>query len=1089
MGFTDSWWVSRLAVGAVAAAAIAAALAPAAAYAATGQTITVTGVADKVVVDALGPNAPDTVITQLHVAGRAIPAPAGSTVADGASVAVTLRTTQPMTDTAAVTAASRGDGSAVVQAVSQTGTAPAGTAAASVAGTSPAGFASGQHTLRLVPVYWSTPDSATQSSLQALADQTTQYWNSQANGRFSVTTTTVPNWIQIPNPGACNMTTVLNSTLAAGIADVTGPTDHLLMYFPRRSDCPWAGLGSVGGSYIWDNGYVMTDVTSHEFGHNIGLGHANKDKCTSAGLAVPLSTTCTVQEYGDWSDVMGIALGRAPGNLSGAFADYLGLSNTVVATPGQVTDVDLAPLGSGPAPTVRIDAPTGPVFVDFRPFAGVDTRDSTLAGVQVRQLVMAGAPTTRLLNMQPSPTNTTWGAPLMGVWQVPGAGLAIQVTSIGGVAHIRAVPTAGDTVAPTNPGFVAPSATNGLIWTPSVDTGTGVAVYTVTLDGKVVGRVDPSTTTFALPALTTGTTHSVVVNASDAAGNSSRATAVSFVAAATGPVAPGPDAATLTAPATGTAVPASFPVTWSLPASPTAPVASIQVLLDGKVLTTVPVTGGATTGTTTVRTIEKAHSIVLRSIGGTGQVLDTSTAAVVAVDASVPTFATTPALALAIGADPGTDPGTLTWPAATDRVSGVAGYTVKLDGTEVAQAAGTATSAQVPTPTGSHVYVVTALDAVGNKAMLTKTFFVDVTRPSTPQITAPVAGWITSSAPLLKWTAATDAETGIGSYAIVVDQGTPHTVAGTALSSAVSMSQGAHHIDLYAVNKAGLAGDPTSVDVTVDSIAPTTPTVPTMTPDPNSVVGGAPTSGTLSWTGSTEAGSGLATYVVSVDGHEVTRTASTSAQVTIALGKHTWSVSALDNAGLTSRPVTLLYAVDPTAPNAPVFNPIAAWVASKSPVLTWKPATDLDTGIGSYRLTVNGTTTTLAGTAASAVVKLTDGANQVSLVAVNVGGTEAAPVTVTVNVDSTAPTAPVITAPAAGHPGGTLSVTWNAATDDRSGIASYRVLLSGRVVATVDGSTTTASVTTGLTAGTIAVQAVNGAGLVTGSTTVSYTAH
>ena len=95
----------------------------------------------------------------------------------------------------------------------------------------------------------------------------------------------------------------------------------------------------------------------------------------------------------------------------------------------------------------------------------------------------------------------------------------------------------------------------------------------------------------------------------------------------------------------------------------------------------------------------------------------------------------------------------------------------------------------------------------------------------------------------------------------------------------------------------------------------------------------------------------------------------------------------------------------------------------------------------------------------------------------------------TVNVDSTAPTAPVITAPAAGRPGGTLSVSWNPATDDRSGISAYRVLLSGRLVATVNGSTTTATVTTASTAGTIMVQAVNGAGLVTGSTTVSYTAH
>src|SRR3954451_603292 len=221
MRFTHNWWIARLATGAVATAAITAAMAPAAAYAATGQTITVTGVADKIVVDTLSPNAPDTFITQLHVAGRAVPAPTGSTVADGSTVTVTLHTTQTMTAAEAVTAASRADGSAVVQSVSQTGATPAGTAAGSVAGTAAAGFASGQHTLRLVPVYWSAPDSATQSSLQTLADQTAAYWNGQANGKFSVTSATVPNWIHIPNPGSCNMTTVVNSVLAAGIPATT----------------------------------------------------------------------------------------------------------------------------------------------------------------------------------------------------------------------------------------------------------------------------------------------------------------------------------------------------------------------------------------------------------------------------------------------------------------------------------------------------------------------------------------------------------------------------------------------------------------------------------------------------------------------------------------------------------------------------------------------------------------------------------------------------------------------------------------------------------------------------------------------------
>src|SRR5436309_3670790 len=136
MRFPYGRWATRTAAGIVAAGTTFAALSPTLAYAATGDTITVTGVADKVVVDSMNPNAPDTFVTQLHVADRAIPAPAGSAVADGSAVTVTLHTTQPMTAAAAVTAASQGNGSATVQAVSQTG--PAGTAAAGVA---PGGFA------------------------------------------------------------------------------------------------------------------------------------------------------------------------------------------------------------------------------------------------------------------------------------------------------------------------------------------------------------------------------------------------------------------------------------------------------------------------------------------------------------------------------------------------------------------------------------------------------------------------------------------------------------------------------------------------------------------------------------------------------------------------------------------------------------------------------------------------------------------------------------------------------------------------------------------------------------------------------------
>lgn len=80
--------------------------------------------------------------------------------------------------------------------------------------------------------------------------------------------------------------------------------------FPGTGNCPWAGLGEVGGSptMMWSNGYgdgTYHDKTlfSHELGHNLGVGHASSKDC--GAKTIDVYTNCTNYEYGDDYDAMG----------------------------------------------------------------------------------------------------------------------------------------------------------------------------------------------------------------------------------------------------------------------------------------------------------------------------------------------------------------------------------------------------------------------------------------------------------------------------------------------------------------------------------------------------------------------------------------------------------------------------------------------------------------------------------------------------------------------------------------------------------------------------------------------------------------
>jgi len=328
------------------------------------------------------------------------------------------------------------------------------------------------------------------------------------------------------------------------VAPPAAPSVHGLVYFPHDENCGgWAGLGEVGGSLIWDNGYPLVDVAAHEFGHNLGLGHANTAACTSGSAPVTLSPSCEVTEYGDYADIMGIAMDIPSGNLNTALADSLGLVRSVTAVAGGTTSADLAPLGQVDAVrALKIRRPTGWVYVDYRPAADPDVRMPSWAGVQLHWLPDDVAPASQLLDGRPATAFADTALPPGVTWTVPDTGLAVTVTSVTAAgAHVEV--TVADVVPPPAAPVISAPADGTLVSASTVVSWHVLAAVTairLIMDGRTVSTTPVSTVTGSLriTGLTTGR-HVVTLRAFDRAGRvSAPSSPVTVVADVTAPAVP-----------------------------------------------------------------------------------------------------------------------------------------------------------------------------------------------------------------------------------------------------------------------------------------------------------------------------------------------------------------------------------------------------------------------------------------------------------------------------------------------------------------------------------------------------------------------
>jgi len=323
--------------------------------------------------------------------------------------------------------------------------------------------ATGTHTLVMLPVFWSgTSQDASVATLTGLAQSTASYWTEQSGGRVSFQSVEAHGWTQVAAPASCSSQAMLDLYSAAVAAQgVAGPTDtrHVVVYFPKATMCGWAGMASVGGGMVWVNGTPISDVLAHEFGHNLGLGHANTYTCSSAGSRVALvvpTTACTPVEYHDYSDVMGIAMSNKPtGGLNTGLADQLGLARLtdIGALATGTVAIDLAPLGNvGSHRALRLPIAGGELYVDYRPAVGRDERWPAWTGVQVHLVLLdsRGIPNSYLLNLQPGAGDfVNASMPVGQAWAVPGVNVTLKVLSTGSTARVSVTsgtPPAGDAI-------------------------------------------------------------------------------------------------------------------------------------------------------------------------------------------------------------------------------------------------------------------------------------------------------------------------------------------------------------------------------------------------------------------------------------------------------------------------------------------------------------------------------------------------------------------------------------------------------------------------------------------------------------------
>jgi chitodextrinase len=253
------------------------------------------------------------------------------------------------------------------------------------------------------------------------------------------------------------------------------------------------------------------------------------------------------------------------------------------------------------------------------------------------------------------------------------------------------------------------------------------------------------------------------------------------------------------------------------------------------------------------------------------------------------------------------------------------------------------------------------------------------------------------------------------------------------------------------------------------------------------------TSLTLSWTGSTD-NVGVTGYRLFKNGLQVGTSSSTSygfAGLTCG-SAYTLGVAAVDAAGNVSATAAVTSSTsacsDTTAPTAP-SGLVTSGIAQTAVTLSWAASTD-NVGVSGYRLFRNGSQVGTASSTSYVFAALACGTSYTFGVAAvdaagNASSTAAVSASTSACPDTTAPSAPTgLSASATAQTSTTLS--WAGASDN-VGVTGYRVFLNGASVATAFTTSYVFGSLSCATSYTLGVAAVDAAGNVSGTASLSVT--
>jgi chitodextrinase len=385
------------------------------------------------------------------------------------------------------------------------------------------------------------------------ANSVRAYFYEQSHGAVYLQGTTY-DWIRIPYSNAsCQpqlWETAARKVFNAKGIDLSSYTNFMYM-FPSTPSCPWRGMGYLPGSTTWINGAPNLRTPAHELAHNFGVHHASTLRCTSKGVRVALSGSCTKSEYGDPFTTMGASMTRHEDNLALVQMGYLPTSATrTIVTSGTYTLTQASassgtrilgiPRGNGTWFYLEYRRPYGSYFDNF------SWTDPAVNGVTIR-LANGWTTMTQSLLIDTRPWTTTFAdAPLrLGhAFRDYLTGTTIYVAALGRTTATVTIKLPADTKAPTPPASLSAKATSTsgitLTWSAGTDD-RAVAGYRVSRDGIAITTTSATTLTFADGSLLPATSYAYAVRTVDAAGHVS--TAAEATAATmpvdTAPTAPG----------------------------------------------------------------------------------------------------------------------------------------------------------------------------------------------------------------------------------------------------------------------------------------------------------------------------------------------------------------------------------------------------------------------------------------------------------------------------------------------------------------------------------------------------------------------